>query len=472
MARTGFLADTPCRIWAIWVNCAGMDRPAAPRNLICVFVAAVLAWLPAAVVLPQNPAAVGDVGARFSAAARRAGLRLLEGRHLLLATDRPVRAGDGVEELPAVFDQAFAVWCRHFGIEPAAQSDWRAVGCLMVDRERFRLAGLLPDDGKIPDFKNGFCEAGRFWLMDQSNPTYRRHLLLHEGVHAFTLTLRSSTAPSWYTEGIAEYLATHRVEPLDEGPPRFIQTPIPAAAPDVEQLGRIEMIRRGRATARAPSLGDVFLTPPSAHQSLDAYAASWAAVALLAGHPAHAAALAAAEQSPLDDQFTARLRRTAGWDDTRAGRDFDAFTDELDYGFDFSRSSIDWSQGSPLVAPARIDVDATLGWQNSGFSLEKGGRHRLVASGRVTVGAIADTTLESEPGGISLRWYRGRPVGRLLAAQWVEQPDDGGRPRFVVVGEGSRSEFTALADGSLYLKINDAPGDLADNAGSLSVQVE
>jgi hypothetical protein len=449
-----------------------MDRPAAPRNLICVFVAAVLAWLPAADALPRNATAADTAAARFSAAARRAGLRLLEGRHLLLATDRPIRAGDGVEELPAVFDQAFVVWCRHFRIDPAAHADWRPFGCLMVDRERFRLAGLLPDDGRIPDFKNGFCDAGRFWLMDQSNPTYRRHLLLHEGVHAFTLTLRSSTAPSWYTEGIAEFLATHRVERLADAPPRFVQTPIPAAAPDVEQLGRIEVIRRGRETARVPALDDVFLTPPSAHQSLDAYAASWAAVALLAGHPAHAAALASAEQSPLDEQFTTRLRHTAEWDEARASRDFDAFTDELDYGFDFSRSSIDWSQGDPLVAPARIDVDATRGWQNSGFSLEKDGRHRLVASGRVTVGAIADTKLESEPGGISLRWYRGRPVGRLLAAQWVERPDDGGRPRFLILGEGPQSEFNALADGPLYLKINDAPGDLADNAGSLSVEVE
>ena len=44
----------------------------------------------------------------LEARARRAGLRMLAGNHLVLVTDRPLRAGDGVEELPAVFDQAFA----------------------------------------------------------------------------------------------------------------------------------------------------------------------------------------------------------------------------------------------------------------------------------------------------------------------------------------------------------------------------
>ena len=155
---------------------------------------------------PTTATAVGPVAVEpLVRLAREAGLRLLEGRHLVLATDRPVRAGDGVAELPAVFDEAFAAWCRHYGMDPADHADWRCFGCLVVDRERFRAAGLLPDT--LPPFENGFCDRNRFWLLDQSNPAYRRHLLLHEGVHAFTLTLRGLATPVWYNEGIAEYLA-------------------------------------------------------------------------------------------------------------------------------------------------------------------------------------------------------------------------------------------------------------------------
>ena len=63
--------------------------------------------------------------------------------------------------------------------------------------------------------------------------------MLHEGVHAFTATLLKMSAPTWYTEGIAEWLATHR---LTKEKKAFEHTPIPSLPDDVEQLGRIEMI--------------------------------------------------------------------------------------------------------------------------------------------------------------------------------------------------------------------------------------
>ena len=192
-------------------------------------------------------AAADDSIASLRAAAQRAGLRMVEGRHLTLVTDRPARAGDGVDDLPRLFDEAFAAWCRHFALDPRDHREWRAFGCLVVDRERFREAGLLPES--VPDFSNGFCDRNRFWLIDQSNAAYRRHLLLHEGVHAFTISLRNLDTPAWYTEGIAELLATHR---LSEG--RFIATPVPLDADDVEQLGRIEAIRALRENAASMAL--------------------------------------------------------------------------------------------------------------------------------------------------------------------------------------------------------------------------
>ncbi|MCX7414732.1 MAG: hypothetical protein NTW36_14995 [Planctomycetia bacterium] len=441
-----------------------------PLLFVAVSAAVLAVSLP--VALPGRAAADEPGNTQLAATARRAGLRVLEGEHLTLVTDRPPRAGDGVDALPRVFDEAFAEWCAHFGIDREQHRGWRAFGCLMVDRERFRVAGLLPTGGPIPDFKNGFCAGGRFWLMDQSNQAYRRHLLLHEGVHAFTLTIRESATPPWYTEGIAEYLATHRLDRDANGQPRFVPTPIPQQADDVEQLGRIEQIRALRAAHAAPALADVFQTPPAAHHDLGAYAASWAAVAFLAGHPAHAKVFTAGERGPLDTTFTQRLESAPHWDAARADRDFDAFTDELDYGYDFARSAIDWSPGEPLQGRQTIAVAGDRGWQNSGCRLATGQRCSLRAEGRVTVGQASACLLESEPDGISLAWYRGRPLGRLLAAQWMEKPADGGRPQFVVLAEGAAGECTASADGPLYFKINESPGDLADNAGRLTVTIK
>ncbi len=407
--------------------------------------------------------------------AQRAGLRVLEGRHLVLATDRPVRKGDGVEELPAVVDQAFAAWCHHYGMDPAAHADWRCFGCLVVDPERFRAAGLLPDS--VPRLENGFCPDNRFWLRDQSNPAYRRHLLLHEAAHAFTLTLRGLATPVWYNEGVAEFLATHRLEPAGDGI-RFVHTPIPDRPADVEQLGRIEKIRDLWAVGRAPGLEDVLGLTVSEHGSIADYAASWAAVAMLASHPALAKAFTSLERGPLGPDFNGRLEAIPGWDAARVTRDFDAFTADLDYGWDFNRMAIDWSPGEPPAhEPRTFAVDATRGWQNSGIRLAAGGRYRYAAAGRVGVGSVTDeasgrvTPLESEPEGISLEWYRGRPVGRLLAGQWVA-PADGSRPRFEVVSEGVSGRFAAPAAGPLYFKVNQAPGRLADDAGSFRVELQ
>jgi hypothetical protein len=325
-------------------------------------------------------------------------------------------------------------------------------------------------------------------MLDQSNPAYRRHLLLHEGVHAFTLTLRSLATPPWYSEGIAEFLATHRMRP--PGAPSgddtgangstggsFEPTPMPPRATDVEQLGRIESLRALRSAGESPTLQEVFDTPAAVHHDLKSYAASWAAVVLLARHPAHAEGFAAAERGPLDGSFTTRLAKAAGWDASRAARDFAAFTDDIDYGYDFARSAIDWSPGTPLTAGRRIDVAADRGWQNAGVSLEPNQRCTVAVRGRVTIGEVrrpagdAATPLESEADGISLRWYRGRPIGRLVAAQWIEP--GGGRPgHFAVLAEGSRATCAATTAGPLFLKINEPPGDLADNAGTLTVALE
>jgi hypothetical protein len=456
---------------------SGMSRCCHPSSVAWL---AALSWFicsaePA--IEPARAALAGeviDIDA-LAARARRAGLRTLTGRRLVLVTDRPHRDDDGVDRLPVVFDQAFDTWCQHYGIDPDSLPDWRAFGCLVVDRERFRAAGLLP--AEIPEFSNGFCDRNRFWLVDQSNPDYRRHLLLHEGVHAFTLTVRDLATPTWYTEGIAEHLATHRLEADARRGIRFVPTAVPERATDVEQLGRIERIRRLRLDREAPALEEVFATPPGDHRDLAAYASSWAAVTLLAGHPVHAAAFARLERGGLGPDFTARLTGHAGWDPHRVERDFDAFTQEVDYGYDLPRMAIDWSAGSPLEGPVSFTVDPSRGWQNSGVRLRAGERVVVSATGRYRIDSVASTPpgrailIESGGDGISLRWYRGRPIGRLLVAQWNDTPADGDRPRFEILAAGASGSFPAITDGPLYCRINESPGALADNAGALSVTV-
>ena len=56
-------------------------------------------------------------------------------------------------------------------------------------------------------------------------------------------------------------------------------------------------------------------------------------------------------------------------------------------------------------------------------------------------------------------------------AQWVESPD-GGRPRIIVLATGAGDTVTAANDGVVFCKLNEPPGELADNDGQLVVEIE
>ena len=68
----------------------------------------------------------------------------------------------------------------------------------MQNKERFQQAGYW--DPALPDFINGYALGQRLWLFDQTSPYYRRHLLLHEGVHALMHSLFGAAGPPWYAE--------------------------------------------------------------------------------------------------------------------------------------------------------------------------------------------------------------------------------------------------------------------------------
>jgi hypothetical protein len=117
-----------------------------------------------------------------------------------------------------------------------------------------------------------------------------------------------------------------------------------------------------------------------------------------------------------------------------------------------------------------VSVAADRGWQNSGLQLEAGQTYRLTASGRYQV--AKDAKWQCEPGGISIRFYQGRPLGILLAAVRPDDPPPDATSallRPTVIGLGAT--LSPSESGTLFLKINHSPGELKDNAGELKVEV-
>ncbi len=330
----------------------------AARTLACA-----LAWLLLAAV------AAGDAPA---AGTQKTGVRRIESRHLLLDTDLP--SGDEIDALPSYFDQAFPQWCDYFGVDAAKHGDWRAHACLMRAPERFRVAGLLPDD--LPEFNSGYTRGREIWLREQASPYYQRHLLLHEGTHAFMYELVGSACPPWYFEGVAELLATHR---LEGG--RLVLDSFPRSSDEVPKLGRIEMIAAALAAGHVRTLDEIFAYGSEAHARNEPYAWCWAAAALFDGSPRYQAEFRKLAPAANEPDFARRAARALAGDPLRLAEDWQAFIGALDYGYDFRRMQVDWRPGEPLDADkAHVEVAADRGWQSSGVELPPG-RYRITARG-------------------------------------------------------------------------------------------
>jgi hypothetical protein len=382
---------------------------------------------------------------------------------LTLYTDLP--PDEEVDVLPAVFDQAFAQWCAYFGVDAKQHENWHVRAHLIKSRERFNAAGLSPPGGR--SFKSGYATKDALWILEQPTVYYRRHLLLHEGTHAFMLALVGDVGAPWYAEGVAELLGTHR---FVDG--RLTIGYFPADAAEAPKWGRIEIVAADYAARRAKTLPKVFAYNPLADGENEWYGWVWATAAFFDGHPRYRSRFRQLPRLVREADFTEQMQRAFGDDWTRVSEDWQLFVANLDYGYDFSRMEVDTTKGEPLpAAGSTATVAADHGWQSAGVRVQARKKYRLTASGRYQV-ANDPRVWWCEPGGVTIRYYRSRPLGILMAAIRADEAgasEVSGLLRPMVVGLGTT--LSAPRDGTLYFRVNDSAGSLADNAGSLTVEI-
>ena len=392
-----------------------------------------------------------------------AGIRKLTGVRLVLYTD--ISSDPEVDILPAVFDQAFEQWCEYFNIDPAKHSDWQMTGFLMDDVRPFVETDLLPRT--LPPFEHGYSRNDTLWLYEQPSPYYRRHLLLHEGTHGFMNMVLGGCGPPWYSEGMAELLATHRWR---EG--QLMLNWTPTSREEVPMWGRIKAVKDAVAENRAILLEDVIEYDGSAHRETEPYAWCWAAATLLDRHPDYRERFRQLYGSVNEPHFSDRFVSLIGDDWDALSEQWRVFVFNLEYGHDVPRTALDFTPGRPIShSGADVTVAADRGWQNTGLRLESATTYRFTAQGRYQV-ADEPRVWWCEPGGVSIRYYRGLPLGILMAAvRPDEAPEDGPRPLVRPVAVGLQATLTPEKTGTLHLRINDSPGELHDNRGSLSVEI-
>lgn len=396
-------------------------------------------------------------------AAQPPGIRKLVSQHLTLLTDLP--ASKEVDALPGYFDQAFPQWCAYFGIDPNQHSKWHVRGCLMRSRDRFRAAELLPAD--LPAFHTGFARDDQLWLDEQASDYYRRHLLLHEGTHALMHALVGGVGPAWFAEGTAELLATHEL--LGD---KLTLGVFPADRREVPKWGRIEIVQSGFADRHAWTPAKLLAWDGSATRESEMYGWCWALAAFLDGHPRYRERSRSLPSHVTEADFNAHVRRVFADDWAELNEAWQLFVANLDYGYDFERMEIEFRPGQKLAEPSkRVEVTADRGWQSSGVAVEAGKTYRLKAQGRYQLAGGAKPWT-CEPGGITLRYNHGQPLGILLAAVRADERKPEGtsgliKPRVV----GLESTFTPSESGTLYFRVNDSAGSLGDNQGQLEVEI-
>jgi hypothetical protein len=402
---------------------------------------------------------------------RAGGIRKITSRHLSLYTDLP--ADPEIDRLPAVFDQAVPQWAKYYGVAEEKTRGWQARAFLIKDRERFNALGLMPPRG-ADRFLNGISIYSELWLYEQPTVYYRRHLLLHEGTHAFMVAFLGGCGPGWYMEGNAELMGTHR---LDGASGRLTLRIMPDVRDDVPMLGRIKLIRDAVAAGRPLGLAAVMRIDNRKLLENEAYAWSWASVRFLDSHPRYRERFRKLQQHVLDPRFNEIVAHEFGADWPEMLTEWRAFVDALDHGYDFERMAIDFHPGAAL-APGRrqsVTIRADRGWQSSGVRLEAGRSYRVTASGRFQVAEEAIATGQKQPwsseaGGVTIEYYDGRPLGILLGAIDARDNAKSGFDRPIAIGLGTT--IRPDADGTLYLRVNDSAGRLDDNRGTLTVVIE
>ena len=399
------------------------------------------------------------------------GVRLLRGKHLWLFTDLP--ADREVDQLPRVFDLAVPQWAAAFGIPENRWQTWKMTGCLMKDPEKFRRAGLFPVE-KLQKFHSGFSQNGKLWMFDQPSSYYRRHLLLHEGVHGFMTAFFSTMSPPWHAEGMAELLATHWWDEASESGPKVAY--FPQAKKDVPMLGRIRIVRDEVAKGRTLNLKQILSYGADAHRNNVPYGWCWAAAAFLDGHPRYQKRFRELNRTATGSNINEAFLKTYADDWQTLEAEWLLFVREIDYAYAFDRASIQYRKGEPL-SPFSLGSTTTIsvssGWQSTGTLLQAGETYRIEAKGRFTMqGNTANETWPSDPGGITLHYLSGYPLGVLQAVLIPSQKtarDFFHASRIQLIGR--EKQWTPDQSGTLYLRINNKASRLPNNEGAIDVTI-
>lgn len=400
---------------------------------------------------------------------KQAGIHKYASRRLLLYTDI---SPELAKPLPPLMDRAYEAWEAYFGTLPPDRqgTDFQMTGYLMADRQRFVDTGLLPE--ALPGFAHGRHRGAEFWMNDQADDYYRAHLLLHEGTHCFMTIVPNVMLPFvFYMEGMAELFGTHQTD--DKGRVQF--GVMPGNKEQFPGLGRIRMIQDDVHKSGPRPLEEIVRLEPPEFAKNSSYAWSWALCEFLNSHPRYRDRFRRigdhiGRATPLDDLL--KLFEADGRD---LREEWLLFAANLCHGYDIERTAIDFKSGKLLGggSAATAEIAANRGWQPSGVQVESGQTYHITAKGRFVL-AREPKPWESEAQGVSIRYCDGRPLGMLVGTIRSTAPPDKSpwTTMLDTIPVGRDRKIVCATTGTLYLRVNEFWSELADNSGTLTVNIQ
>jgi hypothetical protein len=103
--------------------------------------------------------------------------------------------------------------------------------------------------------------------------------------------------------------------------------------------------------------------------------------------------------------------------------------------------------------------------------LQCDGRYTIRNAGDQLPGAAKNSPWQSEAQGITVEYYRGHPLGCVLATI-TPIPAEQVTKRWEPIRVGRSLEMTSAETGLLLLKINEPSKDLYDNEGSIEIRIK
>ena len=413
----------------------------------CYVAMVVLSWLMTANQLSANPFKEG-----------------LEGRYVTIVSDSINE--DNRARLIETLDQAVPLWAERLGVATARLADFHFTAYVFSSRERMLESSILPLS--LPRFLNGIQVANQAWLIRQKSDYATAHLLLHEGVHTFMFWAFGQVGAGWFSEGFAEYFATHVWQDgsLQVGV-------IPQSRETSSYWGRIGLLKQARIERRVPSIERIMSYQSSPTAELETYAWCWAFVAMLDMYPEYRQIwqdslqdVALAEQA-FNSNFKQRLQ--TGWDELN--QRWRVWSWELDYGYDVERQQL--PPISSVARPRSADsfmIASNVGWQPMLIGIARNATLQFDSSGQVSL-ANEPKPWISESDGVTLAYHNGLPLGELQATM-LDSPaaQDGWVAPLDVISIGSTRELT-VTGGVLLLRVNDFPDQRIDNRGAFKVKI-